>query len=700
MCIIFNVPQDRVEPTSTLLLNVPVETARGEIQQHQLIYLNKIESGPTYTEANWLSPEVVKLLNDHAPSRLARPARPARPALMVVPIPNKHGMAEADFCLFNVPNSAAVSLRAELDDMNKPYTPPPPPKPHYGDRFSVSMESWCAKDCGVREILTVQRVGSYEIAVAPSLADLETRAPWHALGFGSAEAEHVEAILADMRQKYAAGFAFVIAKATEAAADIDGGFGLIYRDAEAFFPTSHEVTRSGRAHMDVDCIGLGVVIRPDSIGTDANPPARFTLTNARTQGWPSSSTLHMDRAAADNGATCILRGEDGQTPTLPGRFSHLLAMLAALPRQGAPGELHGRKRFRHCPVRLATSLRLSGNHPNGDLKGRPATATDDAAVARLLADFDAWHEMRGGTVNLYRSTLEPDPGSKLDLALALLAQELACTPAGASAERETEVPAFHLNLDLVGVTLDDAAYASKDGPGTPSAWLPTPLSSDGGHGHDCAEDADIAARRTRRTRQLLDHKFEQDTKGTTYLRISARAGPWQSLECRTVGGELPQAVVSGGGSKDSKDPRRIVVANYSWPSSGGSGYGFDVQTWLRTDDWFIGRDGWLHISNRDRLPPGYYGEDADDRAVFGPYGMNPRTMAITWPQPRKLEILDDDLHPAAEPEHQVERRLLLDLAGPFWGSLVVEREDHTVRIVGRNRLPPDYYDELMSGIVA
>ena len=26
-----------------------------------------------------------------------------------------HGMAEADFCLFNLPNSAAVSLRAKLD---------------------------------------------------------------------------------------------------------------------------------------------------------------------------------------------------------------------------------------------------------------------------------------------------------------------------------------------------------------------------------------------------------------------------------------------------------------------------------------------------------------------------------------------------------------------------------------------------------
>ena len=691
MCIIFNVPEDRVEPNSTLLLNVPVETGQGDIQQHQLIYLNKIESGPS--------------INDYAPSR---PARPARPALMVVPIPNKHGMAEADFCLFNVPNSAAVSLRAELDDMNKPYTPPPPPEPRYGDPFSASMRSCNFSKWGVREILKVQRVGSYEIAVAPSLADLETRAPWHALGFGSAEAGHIEAILTDMRQKYAAGFAFVIAKATEAAADIDGGFGLIYRDAEAFFPTSHEVTPSGRAHMDVDCIGLGVVIRPDSIGTDANPPARFTLTNARTQGWPSSSTLHMDRAAADNGATCILRGEDGQTPTLPGRFSHLLAMLAALPRQGAPGELHGRKRFRHCPVRLATSLRLSGNHPNGDLKGRPATATDDAAVARLLADFDAWHEMRGGTVNPYRSTLEPNPGSKLDLALALLAQELACTPAGAYAEGETEVPAFHLNLDLVGVTLDNAAYTSKDDPGTSSVWLPTPLPSDGGHG-DRAEDADIAAGRTRRTRQLLDHKFEQDTHGTTYLRISARAGPWQSLECRTVGGELPHAVASGGGSKD---PRRIVVADYAWPSW-GYGFVFDVQAWLRTDDWFIGRDGWLHISDRDRLPPGYYGEDADDRAVFGPYSTNPRTVAITWPRPRKLEDLggqkldSSPSTPAPVREgllacftEMIVRVAAADRGPEFWGSLVVEREDHTLRIVGRNRLPLDYYDELMSGTVA
>ena len=478
--------------------------------------------------------------------------------------------------------------------------------------------------------------------------------------------------------------------------------------------------------MDVDCIGLGVVIRPDSIGTDANPPARFELTNAHTEGWPSSATLHMDRGSVDNGATCVLRGEDGQTPTLPGRFSHVLAMLAALPRQGAPGELHGRKRFRHCPVRLATSLRLSGWHPNGDLSGRPATATDDAAVARLLADFDAWHEMRGGPVTPYRVPLQPDPGSKLDLALALLAQELACTPAGADAEAETEVPAFHLNLDLVGVTLDNAAYASKDDPGTSSVWLPTPLPSDGAHGHDCAEDAAPAAGRIGRTRRLLDHTWEQDTHGTTYLRISARAGPWASLEFRTVGGELPQAVAS---ERGSKDPRRIVVRDHAWPTWGG--YPVDVETWLRTDDWFIGRDGWIHISDRDRLPPGYYGEGAessDGRAVLGPYSANPRTRTITWPQPRKLEILPDlggqrlddgmsssqafvDLsaqHAATTATHEQLWAGMLrrgDLAGcrggpEFWGSLVVEREDHTLRIVGRNRLPPDYYDELMGGIVA
>ena len=222
MCIIFNVPEDRVEPKSTLLLNVPVETARGEVQQHQLIYLNEIESKENNDA--WHSPELVRLLelNDHAPGRPARPIRPIRPALMVVPIPNKHGMAETDFCLFDVPTSAAVTLRAELQAMNKPYTPPPPPKPSYGSPFSAGMRSCASLDWGVPEMLKVQRVGSYEIAVAPSLADLETRAPWRALGFGSAEAGHVEAILADMRRKYAAGFAFVIAKAAEAAADVSG----------------------------------------------------------------------------------------------------------------------------------------------------------------------------------------------------------------------------------------------------------------------------------------------------------------------------------------------------------------------------------------------------------------------------------------------------------------------------------------------
>ena len=94
--------------------------------------------------------------------------------------------------------------------------------------------------------LKVQKVGAYNISVAPTLADLQTRAPWAKFNI---DPGHVGAILSGMASAYPTGFAFVVAEGDPAAPSIEqGGFSIVYRDSGAygcFFPTAHEALPGG-----------------------------------------------------------------------------------------------------------------------------------------------------------------------------------------------------------------------------------------------------------------------------------------------------------------------------------------------------------------------------------------------------------------------------------------------------------------------
>ena len=93
---------------------------------------------------------------------------------MVVPIPNSTGMQEQDFTLFEVGSQRAKNLRHSAEALAEDYTPPLPMPMTRGG--SVVFGSAAA---GSAAPLAVQSVGAYRISIAPTLADLQTRAPWN-----------------------------------------------------------------------------------------------------------------------------------------------------------------------------------------------------------------------------------------------------------------------------------------------------------------------------------------------------------------------------------------------------------------------------------------------------------------------------------------------------------------------------------------
>ena len=96
---------------------------------------------------------------------------------MVVPIPNSTGMQEQDFTLFEVGSQRAKNLRHSAEALAEDYTPPLPMPMTRGGYYSLNTFGSAA--AGSAAPLAVQSVGAYRISIAPTLADLQTRAPWN-----------------------------------------------------------------------------------------------------------------------------------------------------------------------------------------------------------------------------------------------------------------------------------------------------------------------------------------------------------------------------------------------------------------------------------------------------------------------------------------------------------------------------------------
>ncbi|KAL1503115.1 hypothetical protein AB1Y20_011178 [Prymnesium parvum] len=414
-------------PSDTLLVLAPLEDeADGGVPRWQLCYVNSVA------------------------------ATPSEPVLMVVPLPNRFGMREADFIFSPLEAPQVAAIRRAREALFQPYASAPPFTPHSSSPFSGRSATFGAPP----PPLAVQSIGSYKISVAPSLAELETRAPWAQLRVAP---DRVDAILSGVRAAYPSGYAFAIARAESAVAEC--GFAVVYREVVPFLPTAHEALAApmGLVAMDATLLAINAVLEPQSIGTHAQVAA----------------------AAATGGSVAehpTYRVDDVGLRALPPRWGRLAELVRALPVQGG-GVLHAGKLLRHAPPRAACEWRLRGTYRNADVRGHALRGAEERALREAFEQLDAWLTARAllGDAN---ATLAPRGGAAgrpavADFVLMLAARQLAMPgvadrisdaprPLGAPDVPQAEI---FLNLDVAAargvdatIDLDSYAFLHKDAP--------------------------------------------------------------------------------------------------------------------------------------------------------------------------------------------------------------------------------------------
>lgn len=145
---------------------------------------------------------------------------------------------------------------------------------------------------------------------------------------------------------------------------------------------------------------------------------------------------------------------------------------------------------------------------------------DAAVVQRLYSDVDLW--LRARNPHLHNSVqafgIALPPLKRLDFVLSLLARQVADpgindrrsdAPSHMSGITEDCAGVAYVNLDIPDIDLNEVAYYEKEG----------------------------------RARILVTDRNTVDTTGSTYVRVSATLGPWESFEMRTV--QSPQKPQTG-----------------------------------------------------------------------------------------------------------------------------------------------------------
>lgn len=492
MCIIFN--HDDYETSDTIIVVAPEATPNSLPQRYQLTYLNTVKR------------------------RVFAKASDVPPVFFLLAIPNPHGLQEHEFPLYPLGAARAQTIVENVNTLIKPYsTSTSFSTPHVPETSLFGASSGNGQQAPP---LKVQSVGSYSVCVAPTLSDLETRAPWRK--FKSLSEDGVQRVLRDIRTRYAhQRVAFVIAegelKSHESLFGVgqvqhlqSTGFGVGYADERnngSFFPTSHEPPKDPGASsvtMDVTCVALNAVIRPLSI----LPVARHVGVKPHHSIGESNVILRVDDSFCVN------------TPKWP---TPVRALFNSLPRR-ASNDANSGLIAQLQPPRLITLWNLRGAFPNRDVTARLATDTDVAVAQRTLLDVDSW--IRDKVEQLPAKSLPPQSFyqnkrtfsdfsspvlekelEKLDFVLALVARQLAAPGivdrfSDAVAHKEETQrpcgPVTYFNLDLNDVDIDEDAYAAKE------AW----------------------ARSVK--------PIAINTTGTTYVRISAMPAPFESLSQRTV----------------------------------------------------------------------------------------------------------------------------------------------------------------------
>ena len=155
--------------------------------------------------------------------------------------------------------------------------------------------------------------------------------------------------------------------------------------------------------MDVVCVALGSII-DGSTCAEAAPAASLKLAartaplQLRAKSVPAATIEH---AVAETG-TVTLRADDSCCPSLCGapaathgtRFENVARIIANLPKRGAA--VYADTYVQPLPVRMVTSIKMSGAHANTNLRGRLATEADVGLVDRLYQDVDLWLERKQG----------------------------------------------------------------------------------------------------------------------------------------------------------------------------------------------------------------------------------------------------------------------------------------------------------------
>lgn len=518
------------EPTDTLLVLAPLEgDANGHVQHWQLTYINSVGGGDTGGFTRWPTPLT----------------RTGTELLMVIPIPNRHGMAEEDFVLSAAENNDVEKMRRHGKNAFTPYRPPqadPTPTGVFGGGAPASAGS----------PLLVQEVGAYEISVAATLHDLEQRAPW--TRFPSA-AGRVEAIVANLRACYPEGFGFVIAQSKRAVKE--SGFSVVYRALQPFVPTAHEiqaVNPSGLVEMDATIYAFNTVLLPHSVGIERHMEA------------PNET-----RVFGDGNTYPSYRVDDCNLRTLgsSSRWFSAVGLLRALPVRGA-GELHRSKLLRHAKPTMLCYWRLKGRFKNDNVIGRVAMPSDVQAMSDIFEQLDAFITKRsllgesalvtdylaslhtsgtlgvdsmpasgsqmsrgqsgfggfgafGGLGGAQGTRREPDPlrlyGKIVDFAIVLEGRQLAYP--GISDRKADNYP----SATTQSVRTQSEIFLNLD---TAAVW----------YGLDSCIDLDTAGFARKDTPEFLTIAHEHSTHtlvGTVYLRISATPAPYlMPMEHRTV----------------------------------------------------------------------------------------------------------------------------------------------------------------------
>lgn len=243
------------EPSATHLFNIPyvIDGVRYQL----LVYTNDLsfeeKSGRDTTRSfgadplkTFYSTLIERGYTDtesSVPSGFSSVTTTPDTALMIVAIPNPTGAT--NFGLVDVSTDKMKKFSSNAKSVGESLIP---------WQYTLSGTNSYAESFGVSQSLMVNRIGNYDISIAPSLEALEKQIDWSHFSL-PADFEKRKATLYDS-SLFPYPCAYVVAKAVKSVKD--DGFAVLFPDPGfTYFPTCHENTTTGYNEYDVRCYQFG-----------------------------------------------------------------------------------------------------------------------------------------------------------------------------------------------------------------------------------------------------------------------------------------------------------------------------------------------------------------------------------------------------------------------------------------------------------